>query len=85
MLTFDTIFSADSVEFSPFDNDLFVIGTYQVLENKDGASNADNSLSTGTQRTGRIYLFSVQDTHDSELSMYLPCIYLISTGKRCIE
>jgi diphthamide biosynthesis protein 7 len=44
--TFDTIYSADSVEFN---DDVFAVGTYQLEERDEDSSK--------TRRKGRIYLF----------------------------
>ncbi len=59
--TFDTEYSADCVEFCPNEGfqDVFVVGTYQVLAGKE----------TETNRTGRFYLFKVGDYKDDGLDM----------------
>lgn len=54
--TFDTQYSADSVEWCPLEQhaNCFVVGTYQ-LEEKDDAVSSNNI------RVGRIYLFNYDD------------------------
>ncbi|KZC11805.1 PREDICTED: diphthine methyltransferase [Dufourea novaeangliae] len=56
--TFDTEFSADSVEWCPsnFFKNIFVCGTYQLM--KDNETTLDTSKST---RLGRIYMFKIID------------------------
>lgn len=59
--SFDTKFSADSVEWCPFEDsqDIFVCGTYQLTSNEgEGLSSRDD---VKRKRIGRIYLFQVQD------------------------
>lgn len=55
--TFDTIYSADSVEWHNGDDNLFAVGTYQ-LELEDETVSANNT------RIGRIYLFHYDDEND---------------------
>lgn len=50
LATFDTVYSADSVEWCPASENHFVVGTYQ-LEEKDQTTSSNNI------RKGRIYLF----------------------------
>lgn len=56
---FDTIFSADSVEWCPVEpfRNLIACGTYQLTENeeKDGTARSDET----SRRVGRIYMFRV--------------------------
>lgn len=54
--SFDTILSADSVEWCPIENfrDIFVCGTYQLLEKES------IDASESQKRVGRIYLFQVE-------------------------
>ncbi|XP_043599066.1 diphthine methyltransferase [Bombus pyrosoma] len=53
--TFDTEFSADSVEWCPIDSfkDVFVCGTYQLMKDENLPSNVSS------KRLGRIYLFQI--------------------------
>lgn len=61
--TFDTEYSADSVEWCPVDGceDYFVVGTYQLEEK-------DEDVSSNNTRKGRIYLFEYNQELD-ELKM----------------
>ncbi|XP_033213690.1 diphthine methyltransferase [Belonocnema kinseyi] len=54
--SFDTILSADSVEWCPIENfrDIFVCGTYKLLEKES------IDASESQKRVGRIYLFQVE-------------------------
>ena len=54
--TFDTMLSADSVEWCPIENfkDIFVCGTYQLSEKESIIASESN------KRLGRIYLFQVE-------------------------
>ena len=51
LFSFDTTFSADSVECHPNDPSILAIGTYQVLESSDSNMN----------RTGRLYFAQITD------------------------
>ncbi|KOC69406.1 WD repeat-containing protein 85 [Habropoda laboriosa] len=55
--TFDTEFSADSVEWCPIDSfkNIFVCGTYQLMKDEELTSNSLLS----SKRLGRIYVFEV--------------------------
>ena len=59
--TFDTVYSADSVEWCPFEGyqNYFVVGTYQLQENEK-ESNATSSAI----RKGKIYLFCYEKDID---------------------
>lgn len=56
--TFDTIFSADSVEWCPIDgfNDLFVCGTYELTKEEEELLQQQNKLQ---KRLGKIFLFRI--------------------------
>lgn len=56
--TFDTKYSADSVEWCPAEgfNDLFVCGTYQLVPGEESGSSETRNVQT---RLGRIFLFRV--------------------------
>lgn len=58
--TFDTKLYADSVEWCPIEpfKDLFVCGTYQLIENTEKSITKEESISS-SGRLGRIYLFQV--------------------------
>ena len=59
--TFDTEYSADSVEWNQGDyKNYFVVGTYQLEE-------TDANISCNNIRKGRIYLFHYDD-HSNELT-----------------
>ncbi|CAK9834201.1 Diphthine methyltransferase [Anthophora retusa] len=55
--TFDTEFSADSVEWCPINSfkNIFVCGTYQLIKDEELTSNS----SLSSKRLGRIYMFQV--------------------------
>jgi diphthine methyl ester acylhydrolase len=57
--TFDTEYSADSVEWCQTHKDIFAIGTYELEEK-------DENVSANNVRKGRIYLFHYSD--DNELT-----------------
>lgn len=67
----DTLYSADSIEFCPFEGfqDLLVCGTYQIVEPKEGGKKPDEDGSDDeqppnqTQRVGRLLLFQVSQGH----------------------
>ncbi|ADV19763.1 WD40 repeat domain 85 [Cryptococcus gattii E566] len=67
----DTLYSADSIEFCPFEGfqDLFICGTYQIVEPKEGGKKPDEDGSDDeqppnqTQRVGRLLLFQVSQGH----------------------
>jgi diphthamide biosynthesis protein 7 len=72
----DTEYSADCIEFCPFEGyqDIFICGTYQVLEPKTTDSNGnhdneDDDTSTTppkpTERTGRLLVCRVGDDEAS--------------------
>lgn len=52
--TFDTEYSADSVEWCQREEELFAVGTYQLEEK-------DENVSANNVRKGRIYLFRYKD------------------------
>lgn len=60
---FDTVFSADCVEFDPTRPNIMAAGTYQVLEpNPNSLSSSDTdeqllNVPVKTNRTGRLYIF----------------------------
>ncbi|XP_008545062.1 diphthine methyltransferase [Microplitis demolitor] len=58
--TFDTEFSADSVEWCPIKGfkDLFVCGTYQLFPEE--SSDSSVTKSSGQKRLGRIFLFKIR-------------------------
>jgi len=60
--TFDTEYSADSVEWCLVDDDYFVVGTYQLDEK-------DKDVSANNVRKGRIYLMNF----DNELNVMTKC------------
>lgn len=57
--TFDTEYSADSVEFCPCPNyhDYFACGTYQLQQNDENEASKESSVPC--KRKGRLYLFKV--------------------------
>ncbi|OWZ80747.1 WD40 repeat domain 85 [Cryptococcus neoformans Bt85] len=67
----DTLYSADSIEFCPFEGfqDLLVCGTYQIVEPENGGRTVDADVSDDeqapkqTQRVGRLLLFQVGHGH----------------------
>ncbi|KAJ8326986.1 Diphthine methyltransferase [Batrachochytrium dendrobatidis] len=60
-ICFDTEYSADSVEFCPISKyeQYAAVGTYQVLEPSPSDDSLDKSI---TNRTGRLYIYSVDRT-----------------------
>lgn len=76
--SFDTEFSADSVEWCPVENfqNIFVCGTYQLAQeesasednsSEENASEENTSEETPKKRLGRIYVFKVVDGRKLEL------------------
>lgn len=65
--TFDTEFSADSVEWCPSENhaDIFVCGTYQLTLDES----KESSKSETKKRVGRIYLFQVVKNESLHLKL----------------
>lgn len=67
MHTVDTEYSADSLEFSPHDPDLFVVGTYQlepVESNPQAASSSDDEAELVTppaKRKGLCLVYRASD------------------------
>lgn len=69
--TFDTEYSADSVEFCPVEpfQNVFAIGTYQVIKNEeqkqdvhDGSSDEESGyFSPEMSRLGRIYVKGIDN------------------------
>jgi diphthine methyl ester acylhydrolase len=60
--TFDTEYSADSIEWNPIQNTVFVLGTYQLEEHSECNDSSKNS------RKGRIYMFEYHfDTDELNL------------------
>lgn len=59
--TFDTVYSADSVEWCPLEGyqNYFVVGTYQLQENEK-----ESKASSSTIRKGKIYLFCYQEANN---------------------
>lgn len=57
---FDTEYSADSIEFCPFDNDWFICGTYQL---RDDELNDDPNAPK--KRLGRYYLCRLDEQRQS--------------------
>lgn len=59
--TFDTVYSADSVEWCPFDEyqNYFVVGTYELQENEK-----DSIATSSSIRKGKIYLFCYEKDND---------------------
>lgn len=61
----DTEYSADSIEFCPFEGfqDLFVCGTYQVQEPTEGSQierdDGESDVKSVTKRTGRLLLYQI--------------------------
>uniref|UniRef100_A0A336K1G3 methylated diphthine methylhydrolase n=1 Tax=Culicoides sonorensis TaxID=179676 RepID=A0A336K1G3_CULSO len=63
--TFDTIYSADSVEWCPYENykEFFVCGTYQLEDTSKAAE--DSQFNASCKRKGRIYLFQFNLENES--------------------
>ena len=64
----DTIYSADSIEFSPVDPEIFVCGTYQIEkveedlpQDQGDKSDEEDSESPAIKRRGRALVYRVQD------------------------
>lgn len=59
--TFDTVYSADSVEWCPLEGyqNYFVVGTYQLQENEK-----ESTATSSTIRKGKIYLFCYKKVTD---------------------
>lgn len=59
--TFDTVYSADSVEWCPFEGyqNYFVVGTYQLQENEK-----ESPATSSTIRKGKIYLLCYEEATD---------------------
>ncbi len=69
----DTTYSADCIEFCPFEGfeDLFICGTYQIVKTEvedapslkpsdhDGSEDEDDSSSPATSRVGRLLLYKI--------------------------
>lgn len=72
--TFDTIYSADSIEWCPVENfkEYFVCGTYQLCDNEENSVQSEAAgISEDTKnkkRKGRIYLFKY-DLLEDDLKM----------------
>lgn len=69
--TFDTEFSADSVEWCPAENfnDTFVCGTYQLTPDDDDEGITGCKSTEKKKRVGRIYLFRVVKNDKFELKL----------------
>ena len=70
--SFDTEFSADSVEWCPTSDfqDVFVCGTYQLTA-QDGESGGINADGEEKKRVGRIYMFQVSKRDGNKVRMEL--------------
>lgn len=62
---FDTVFSADCLEFNPSNQSILALGTYQILDPSiHESTNPDTDTISKTNRTGKLYLF---DTLNDQL------------------
>ncbi|PPQ80813.1 hypothetical protein CVT25_001938 [Psilocybe cyanescens] len=73
MVAFDTVWPADSLEFCPADDfqDIFVCGTYKLLDEPAQASNYDLNGSSKTPQTrrGQCLVFQVAPDSSGEVSL----------------
>lgn len=86
MSSFDTKFPADSLEFCPHPQfrDIFVCGTYKLLDQESAPSENDTNANATTaklpqKRIGQCLTFRLESNTSDELSLYVtvplaPCV-----------